>query len=250
MRALRESQQLLLQANTALSVTNKQLNQFVGIAAHDLRNPLTAVLGFAKLLRRPGQENPPTVQQDRFLTNIQSASEFMLRLVNDLLDVSRIEAGELNLDPRPMNLPALVEANLMLSRLHAEEKQIAIALEVGPDIPPVNVDPDKMEQVLSNLVSNALKFSEPGTEVRVSVHRFADTIRLSVADAGQGIAEAERDNLFRPFSTTSTKTTRGEKSTGLGLVIVKKVVDGHGGRIEVDSQPGRGSTFTVVLPIR
>lgn len=250
MRALRESQQLLLQANTALSLTNKQLNQFVGIAAHDLRNPLTAVLGFAKLLRRPGQDNPPTAQQDRFLTNIQSASEFMLRLVNDLLDVSRIEAGELRLETRLTNLPALVEANLMLSRLHAEEKQIEIALEVGPDIPLVHVDPDKMEQVLSNLVSNALKFSEPGTEVRVSVHKSADTVRLSVADAGQGIAEAELDNLFRPFSTTSTKTTRGEKSTGLGLVIVKKVVDGHGGRIEVDSQPGRGSTFTVVLPIR
>lgn len=249
MRALRESQQLLLQANTALTQTNNQLNQFVGMAAHDLRNPLSAVLGFARLLLRPGQDHPPSQQQERFLTNIQSSAEFMLRLVNDLLDVSRIEAGDLNLEKRPTNLPPLVEASLLLHRLHAEEKQIDITLEADPNIPFVKVDPDKMEQVLSNLVSNALKFSQSRTTVRVSLNCVDGAVHLSVADAGPGIPATELNNLFRPFSRTSVKTTHGEKSTGLGLVIVKKVVDAHGGRIEVESEPGRGTTFTVVLPI-
>lgn len=249
MRALRESQQLLLQANTALSETNNQLNQFVGIAAHDLRNPLSAVIGYAKLLLRPGQDVPPTPQQEGFIANIQSSSEFMLRLVDDLLDVSKIEAGELNLERRPTNLSALVEANLVLHRLHAEAKQIDIFLELDSSIPLLSIDPDKLDQVLNNLVSNALKFSQPQTVVRVALKRVDDSVQLSVADAGPGIPAAELNNLFRPFGRTSVKATQGEKSTGLGLVIVKKIVDGHGGRIAVDSKPGNGTTFTVVIPI-
>jgi len=249
MRALRESQQLLLQTNTALLETNKQLNQFVGIAAHDLRNPLTAVIGFARLLLRPGQDVPPTPQQERFISNIQGSAEFMLRLVNDLLDVSRIEAGELHLERQPTNFAALVEANLTLHRLHAEEKQIEISFSVEPETPLLNIDTDKMEQVLNNLLSNALKFSQPQTEIRVELKRIDNCVHLSVADEGPGIPAAELDNLFRPFGRTSVKTTHGEKSTGLGLVIVKKIVDGHGGQITVESTPGQGSTFTVVLPI-
>lgn len=248
MRALRESQDQLLEANTALTHTNQQLNQFVGMASHDLRNPLGVVIGFAKLLLRPGQAVPPTEQQQRALASMQSSAEFMLRLVNDLLDVSKIEAGELHLERRPTDLGALIRNNVTLNRFLAEQKQIEIDLAVGSDVPPLSIDPDKLEQVLNNLISNALKFSQPHTTVTVKLERVSDEVRLSVADQGPGIPPDEQDRLFKPFSRTSVKSTKGEKSTGLGLVITKQVVDGHNGRIIVDSTVGHGTVMTVILP--
>jgi signal transduction histidine kinase len=249
MRALRESQQQLLQANTALLETNQKLNQFVGMASHDLRNPLGVVLGFAKLLQRDEQSNPPTEQQRRALASIQSSAEFMLRLVNNLLDVSKIEAGELHLEKHSVDLSRLVRDNVSLNRFIAEDKQIEIELLLGDDIPPMCLDPDKIEQVLNNLISNAIKFSQPRTTVTVFLDRTGDEVRLTVADEGPGIPADEQDKLFKPFGRTSVRTTKGEKSTGLGLVISKQVVDGHGGRILIDSKVGRGTSLSVYLPI-
>lgn len=249
MRALRESQQQLLQANTALTETNQKLNQFVGMASHDLRNPLSVILGLAKLLLREGQAVPPTDQQRRALASIQSSADFMLRLVNNLLDVSRIEAGELHLERRSTDLAALVAENISLNRFLAEEKHINIVLDTERDLPRLDIDPDKIEQVLNNLISNALKFSDPETTVRVQLKREAETVQLIVSDQGAGIPPAELDKLFKPFGRTSVRSTRGEKSTGLGLVISKQVVDGHGGRIVVQSEVGRGTTMTVILPL-
>jgi two-component system sensor histidine kinase/response regulator len=171
---------------------------------------------------------------DRF---ILSSSGFMLRLLENLLDVSQIEAGELRLDRRPTDLAAVVARNVDLNRVVAAAKQIEVRLRA-----------DRMEQVLNNLVSNAVKFSRPGTAVEVRVERRAGEVVLSVADQGEGIPPDEVDRLFKRFSRTSVRATGGEKSTGLGLVIAKQVVDGHGGRIWVESVVGEGSTFSVALP--
>jgi signal transduction histidine kinase len=250
MRALRESQHQLLQANTALVETNQKLNQFVGMAAHDLRNPLTVVIGFAKFLLMDQHNASFSERHRRFIASISENAEFMLRLVNDLLDVSKIEAGEISLDRRPTDLAALVESNVSLNQILAEEKDIAITLDAPKDLPRVNIDKDKIEQVLNNLISNALKFSEPGTTITVSLAtRGEQFIELRVADQGPGIPPSEIGLLFKPFSRTSVKPTKGEKSTGLGLLIAKQVIDAHGGMIQVESEPGRGTTFIITLAL-
>lgn len=248
MRALRESQQKLLQTNTVLLEVNQKLNAFVGMAAHDLRNPLSVILGFATFLLRDA-ETPPTARQKRFLTSIRASAEFMLRLVNNLLDVSKIEAGDLHLETRRTDLAALVDENVALNSLLAEGSEVTIELEVEPGLPPLLLDPDRIEQVLNNLLSNAVKFSPSGSAVRVLLRRDGGMVLLSVQDHGPGIPADEVVKLFKPFGRTSVKAVRGEKSTGLGLLIAKQVVDGHGGTIRVESTEGRGSTFLVSLPI-
>jgi len=246
--ALRESQQRLLESNTMLTSLNQQLNHFVGMAAHDLRNPLGVVLGFLKFLTRDLFEQC-TPQQKKALTIIQSSTEFMLRLVNDLLDVSRIEAGKLVLNRELVSLAWIVEANVMLNRLLAADKQITITVTTEEQMPLVSVDPHRVEQVLSNLLTNAIKYSHPGTTVDVSVAVRGGEAVLSVVDHGQGIPAHELDLLFLPFGVTSVRATGGEKSTGLGLAIVKNVVDAHGGRIWVESVVGQGATFSVAFPL-
>lgn len=235
------------EAMRALSELNHKLNHFVGIAAHDLRSPLTVLLGYSKYLRHAGEQMPE--QQRRMLASIQSSSEFMLRLVNNLLDVSKIEAGELHLERAPTDLGALVRQNVSLNRLLAEQKGIEIVLDVDPGLPPVQIDPDKMEQVLNNLLSNAVKFSPSGATVTVTVRRRDGEALLAVRDQGPGIPEGEMDRLFTPFGRTSVRATAGEKSTGLGLLIAKQVVDRHGGRIRAESRVGAGTTFFVSLPL-
>lgn len=246
MRALRESQRQLLASNAMLSELNQKLNHFVGIAAHDLRSPLTVLLGFTKYLRHAAESLPE--QQRRMLASIQSSSEFMLRLVNNLLDVSKIEAGELHLERAPTDLGALVRQNVSLNRLLAEQKGIRIVLDVDEGLPPVQIDADKIEQVLNNLLSNAVKFSPADSSVAVAVRRGNGGALLCVRDQGPGIPEGEMDRLFKPFGRTSVRATAGEKSTGLGLLIARQVVDRHGGSIWVESEVGAGTAFYVSLP--
>ncbi len=250
MRALRMSQHQLLHANTAIMETNQKLNQFVGMAAHDLRNPLTVLIGFAKFLMMDPAAVNFTERQSRFITSISSNAEFMLRLVNNLLDVSMIEAGEISLESRPTNLVALIESNIAINRILAEDKAIKFVFLPPKGLPLINLDPDKIEQVLNNLLSNAAKFSESDSTVRIALAPAgSSSIHLSVTDEGPGIPEDEIDKLFKPFSRTSVKATKGEKSTGLGLLIAKQVVAAHGGTIEVESEVGRGTTFIVTLPV-
>lgn len=247
-QALRESQQQLLETNSSLITLNKQLNEFVGMAAHDLRNPLSVVLGFSKFLMGDKKVSPS--QERQFLSSIKSSTEFMLRLVNDLLDISRIESGKLTLRPQLSDLRALVESNVGLNRIIAGEKDIQVVVTAAPSLPLIWLDPHQIEQVLNNLLTNAIKYSHPGTVVEVLLERHGDEVILAVRDHGQGIPAGELNKLFTPFGVTSVKATQGEKSTGLGLVIAKKVVDAHGGRIWVESQPNEGSTFFVAIPIR
>jgi signal transduction histidine kinase len=175
----------------------------------------------------------------------------MLNLIENLLDISLIEAGKLHLDLKQTDLAALIQSNVGLNGAIARKKDIGIVCEVEP-LPRVYVDRAKLEQVLNNLLSNAVKYSHPGTTIRVDVKHDAGEgrLRLTVTDQGQGIPRDEVDKLFQPFQRTSVRGTAGEKSTGLGLAIVKKIVEGHQGRISVESKVGEGTAFTVELPLR
>ncbi|HEX6898112.1 MAG TPA: HAMP domain-containing sensor histidine kinase [Thermoanaerobaculia bacterium] len=243
------AQRELAKSNHELARLNDQKNQFLGMAAHDLRNPLDVILTYSDFLLEEAAPLLPAEQVD-FISTIRSSSELMLRLVEDLLDIARIEAGKLELDLERIDLAALVERNVSLNQALAVRKGIAVRFH-GPGEPLEMVaDPVKLEQVLNNLIGNAVKFSPPGSAVDVGVTVAADSVTISVRDRGPGVPADELDRLFRPFERTRVRSTAGEKGTGLGLAIVKRIVEGHRGEIRVESEAGRGSTFYVSLPRR
>jgi PAS domain S-box-containing protein len=236
----------LADQNDELERVNEQKNRFLGIAAHELRSPLQFILAYSEFLVGEASDTL-TDRQMQFLSIIRSSSEYVVRLVNDLLDVAKIEAGKLELNPEPTDLGALVRENVSLNRTLAAKKDVGIRLEVET-LAPLVVDPDKMVQVLNNLINNAVKYSPPGSTVDVRLHPDGQYVHVSVRDRGPGIPEDALDRVFQPFETTKTKAPDGQKGTGLGLAIAKKIVEGHGGSIWVQSEPGQGATFHVTLP--
>ena len=240
-------QRELLKKNVTLEGLNQQKNQWLGMAAHDLRTPLGIISGYSDFLLEQIEET--FTEQAEMIDRIKSSSRFMLNMVDDMLDISTIESGHLKLRIQPTDLLELVRRNVGLNRLLAEQKGIDIQLHSPASLPLLELDSDKIEQVLNNLIGNAVKFSLPGTAVQVRVEADTDQVRLAVEDQGSGIFEDQRQQLFQPFSHTSATGTGGEKNTGLGLAIVRHMVEGHGGHIRVESQVGQGSTFHVSLPL-
>ncbi len=243
---LTAAQRELFRQNAELERLNAQKNYFLGMAAHELRNPLSAIRFYSDFLRR--NENLSEAERDRMLGTIYDSSGFMLQLIEDLLTVSKIEAGRLELHHQETDLVALAERCVAVHRLLAQEKNIALRLEAAVPRLPLLADAPKLEQVVGNLLSNAVKFSPAHTDVTVRVERPGTAARLAVADQGPGIPPDERDHLFEPFQTTSVQGTAGEPSTGLGLAISRRIVEGHGGRLWVESTFGHGATFYVELP--
>jgi signal transduction histidine kinase len=241
-------QRELAKRNAELERLDELKNRFLGTAAHELRNPLGIIWSYSDFLMH---EISDLLSEEHleFLSIIQYSSEFMLHMVDDVLDVSAIESGRLNLALEATDLFALVEHNVALNRVLAEKKQIRLGFHTDGNLPILYLDPAKMEQVLNNLISNAVKFSYPASSVEVRVCREKDRALISVRDEGQGIPADEVDNLFKWFGKTSVKGTEGEISSGLGLAISYKIVLGHQGTTWVESEEGKGSTFYVSLPI-
>ncbi|MEW6338724.1 MAG: sensor histidine kinase [Acidobacteriota bacterium] len=241
-------QRSLAKSNAELARLNEEKDRFLGMAAHDLRSPMSVILTYSGFLEREAGD-ALTGEHREFLAVIRSHAEFMLRLVNELLDITAIASGRLRLDLGPVNVGALLERTVGLARPIAHEKGIALALEVDDRLPPCRADAAKVVQVLDNLISNAVKYSPPGAPVEAAARRHEEDVVVSIRDRGPGIPAEERDRLFKPFSRTSVRPTGGEKSTGLGLAICQRIVAGHGGRIWVESEVGRGSTFAFALPV-
>ena len=244
---LANAQRELAKQNFELERLNRLKSQFLGMAAHDLRTPIAIILLYNCSLR---EEAAPVLNQEQleFLSVIQSSSEFMLKLIDDFLDVAAIESGNLRLDRILADPRKLLEHNVRLNAVLAQKKHIQVALQIEGALPKLSLDEVKIEQVLNNLISNALKFSQPGTAVVVRAVAEGDGVRFAVSDQGPGIPENELGKLFQPFGKTSVRSTAGEGSTGLGLAIVRKIVEGHGGRIWVESQVGVGSVFVFTIP--
>jgi len=240
-------QRELARQNVTLERLNQQKNQLLGMVAHDLRNPLGVVAGYARTMME-GLAGPTTERQQRFLERIARTSEHMLRMVDDLVDLSSIESGRVELERRELDLAAMLADAVALNRVLAERKGIAIELDVTGTLT-VAADGGKLRQVVDNLLSNAVKYSHEDTTVRIEARVTDPVVQVSVEDQGQGIPEAELARLFEPFGRTSVKGTAGEKSTGLGLAIVKRILEAHDGTIEVQSEVGVGSTFRFTLPL-
>jgi two-component system, sensor histidine kinase and response regulator len=255
---LKKNNQQLLQdlaaKNKELEKSNKQLlklneikNKFLGMAAHDLRSPLSSIRGLSEFLLNE-IFGSLTEDQKEYINIINKTSNEMLPLVNDLLDVSVIESGNLDIKPSKTSLISLIKDRIKLYRMSAEKKDTRINF-IPEDIPEIFFDPSKIAQVIDNLVSNAIKFSPPGSVIYIHADVDNGMVKVSIRDEGPGVSEEEQSRLFGEFQRLSARPTAGEKSTGLGLAIVKKIIDAHQGILEVNSRLGMGSTFSFKLPI-
>jgi signal transduction histidine kinase len=241
-------QKELERKNTELAALNEQKNYFMGMASHDLRNPIGNIITLAQFIETESEKLSD--EQKTFVHTIIDSGQFMLNLLNDLLDISRIESGHVNIQMNEVNLLDLVQSAIGDSRFHAQKKNISIQFSAHENLPSPCGDASQLRQVMNNLISNAIKYSMPGTTVEVLIEKKENSVIVSVADQGQGIPEEELEKVFRPFHKTSVKSTAGEKSTGLGLTIAKRVVEAHNGEIRVNSQVGKGSVFSFTLPLR
>ncbi len=232
-----------------LVALNEIKNKFLGIAAHDLRNPIAGILGYTSILEK-GLLGALPDQQMKIVGRIGSICTRMQKMVEDLLDVSAIESGNLDLKREWIALDAFLQEQFETARMLAQVKNIEMRMEIPSDLPRIFVDSGRLAQVISNLVTNAIKFSQSGTVVTLLARVENGEALIAIKDQGPGIPKDELGNLFRDFGRTSVKPTDGEKSTGLGLAIVKRLVEAHGGRIWVESQVGAGSTFVFALPLQ
>lgn len=242
------SQRELAKEQAVIHAQARRRRDLLATVAHDLRTPMMIVLGYCELLEHSGDE--PTSETRGMIQRVCAAVQYALNLLSQTLEYAKVESGELTLHLEQTDLCALTRDVIEMHSTLAARKNIRIALHPGRDtLPSVRVDPVLIQQTIGNLLTNAIKYSPRDTTIEVSVKRSHDQVCLSVKDQGLGIEPSFLPILFRPFQTTSTQATGGEKSTGLGLAIVQKLVEAHGGTVEVRSAPKAGSTFAVKLPL-
>lgn len=245
---LANAQREVIKKNIELEELNDQKNQLIGMAAHDLRNPLGVIKGYGEFLLMDDAAGL-NEEQVEIIKIISEASNHMLDMVNNLLDISKIESGKVELKLKKENLTALVANSVKVNKIIAAKKGINIVFDCLAEEIQVNIDTHKIIQVLDNLLSNAIKFSFPGSSIDVSVCQKDLLAKVCVKDYGQGIPAGEIHKLFKPFSRTSVKSTAGELNSGLGLAIVKKIIQSHKGDIYVESEFKKGASFYFTLPV-
>jgi len=234
---------------TRLKELDRMKSEFISMVSHELRTPLASIMGYTEMLltEEPG---PLTPTQKEFLEISYQSSERLLHIVEELLDVSRIETGRIKLKLERLRMEELVADIVEAMRPAAESKGLSLSLEVRGPIPPLEGDRARLEQVMNNLLSNAIKFTPEGGEVWVRLAGRDDHIEVAVADTGIGIASEEMPRLFGKFFRASSAVERKIGGTGLGLFITKSIVELHGGRIWAESELGKGSTFRFTLPLK
>jgi signal transduction histidine kinase len=236
------------QKSAQLEVANRHKSEFLANMSHELRTPLNAIIGFSDVLlqRMFGELNE---QQADYLEDIRSSGTHLLTLINDILDLSKIEAGRMELEAAPFSLVAALNNAVTLVRERAQSHGIKLSLEVAPELDTVVADERKLKQVVVNLLANAVKFTPDGGTVSLRAERENGQVRLSVHDTGIGIAAEDQQRIFEEFQQASHQSEKSREGTGLGLSLSKRMVELHGGTISVESAPGKGSTFTVALPL-
>jgi signal transduction histidine kinase len=261
----REAETQLKASNEKLAISNQELaranrlkDEFLSTISHELRTPLNAIIGMTDLLKEEvfGSIN---VQQLDAIETIDRSSSDLLGLIENILDFTNIAAGRLVLNLRPTNINHLCQSSLELVQKFIEAKQIQIELNISENLPELTIDQNRIQQVLAHLISNAVKFSSDNSLVKVDVsthnkpnnfEMYNDWLRFTVTDRGIGIAPEDLLKLFQPFTQVDGNLNRQYEGIGIGLAIVKQIVDLHGGRVIVNSNLGVGSVFSVELPIR
>jgi PAS domain S-box-containing protein len=261
-------------ANAELANASRHKSEFLANMSHELRTPLNSILGFSELLEEQLSSLPPEKQR-RYLHNIHTSGKHLLQLINDILDISKVEAGKFVLQPERLAPAQVLEDILVIGRGLANKKGQTIATEIATDLPPLQADPTRLKQILFNLLSNAVKFTPAGGRITVSCRvvaasaghlgegrsgscqstarppgQSAQSVEITVRDTGVGIRGADLSKLFREFMQLDTTRAQHHEGTGLGLALTKRLVDLHGGRLWAESEgEGLGSTFTLRLPL-
>lgn len=237
----------LAQANMALYESNRLKSDFLATISHELRTPLNSILGFSEVLGSGGHLNE---KQQRWVGNIRSSGERLLNLINDILDLAKIEAGKMQVRLEEFSIGDVVEGLLTMFRPLAEKKNIELRGQAAPEVPLLRQDVTKLQQILSNLLSNAIKFTPEGGRVQLRAEADLGHLVLTVSDTGVGIAPEEQELVFEKFRQSGNPLTREHAGTGLGLSIVRELCKLLGGEISLRSELGRGSTFTLRLPLQ
>jgi signal transduction histidine kinase len=238
-----------VRARTAeLEAANRAKSQFLANMSHELRTPLNSIIGFSALLTE-GLHGPLTERQRRDVGHIHASGQHLLAVINDILDLARVEAGKLELTLEPVALGPVIEDSLTLVREQAAAKGLRLESELPEGLPPALADPLRLKQILSNLLSNAVKFTPEGGAVTVGARAEEEGLALWVKDTGVGIAPEDQERIFREFEQADNTLARQHQGTGLGLALTRHLVELQGGKIRVESEgEGRGSTFTFTMP--
>jgi signal transduction histidine kinase len=230
-----------------LEETSRHKSEFLASMSHELRTPLNAIIGFSQVLRERmfGDIN---AKQEEYLDDILASANHLLSLINDVLDLSKVEAGQVELDVAPFSLRQALESGVVMVRERAMRDGVQVGLAAGPEVDMVEGDERRIRQVIFNLLSNAVKFTPSGGAVDVTAARHNGEVRISVADTGPGLAPDDQERIFEEFQQAEAGLAQHD-GTGLGLALSKRLVELHGGRIWVDSELAKGSTFVFTLPV-
>jgi PAS domain S-box-containing protein len=262
----------LVHKNLQLEAASQMKSEFLANMSHELRTPLNAIIGFSEVLR-DGLAGGLAPEQQEYAADIFASGTHLLELINDILDLSKIEAGMMTLDPEPVEVEALLQGALAMMREKAARHGVRLALECGTGLSPVEADPRKLRQILFNLLSNAVKFTSDGGQVTLGARRVSraqvhledgtpgrmfrlpageadEFLEVSVTDTGIGIPDEHFENLFQPFVQVDTSPARRHSGTGLGLAMIRRLAELHGGTVGVSSRPAAGSRFVVWIPYR
>jgi two-component system, OmpR family, phosphate regulon sensor histidine kinase PhoR len=239
---------MVLHDITEIRRLERARRDFAANISHEFRTPLTAIQGFAETLLEGALDD--SVNSRRFIQIIQDNALRLGRLTEDLLKLARIEAGQLQLEVQPIAIAGVVESCIETIRVKSDQKGLSVETEIPPDLPLFHGDFRAVQEILLNLLDNAIRYSSPGGRIRIIATVNGQDIELSVSDTGIGIPKAEQDRIFERFYRADVARSRESGGTGLGLSITKHLVEAHGGRIKVESEVGRGSTFNVFLPLR
>jgi len=259
LRSLNETLDLkvseLAEANVGLFESNKLKSEFLANVSHELRTPLNSIIGFAELLEEIARAEPQAdPKRVRYIGNILSSGRSLLEMINDLLNMAKIESGRMEVNIEPASVGDVIEGLVGLMRPQAERKQITLRTVIGQRLPAVETDPGKLQQILYNFLSNAIKFTPEGGAVHVSADRVTRQdnsagVRVAVADSGPGIPYDMQDVIFEKFRQVDSSHTRQHQGTGLGLAICRELAQLLGASVSFVSEPGRGATFFVDLPL-
>lgn len=247
-RALTEKNVRLKQAVERLEQADRAKSNFFATVSHELRTPLTSVIGYSEMLLEglAGALNP---EQREYMRTVMEKGDQLLRIINGILDISRMEAGQMQFERVSFDVGEVIEVALATVTPHARRKQLALSKIVAKGLPPVLGDRDRSRQVLINLLNNAIKFTPEAGSVIVAASPGAKCVRIEVRDSGIGVAPEYHQRIFEPFFQVDNSSTREYGGTGLGLNIVKRFVEAQGGAVGIESEAGRGATFFFTLPV-
>ncbi len=244
---LKETEAALAQAKRDAEAADRLKSAFLATMSHELRTPLNSIIGFTGILVQ-GLAGPLNEEQTRQLGMVRGSARHLLDLINDVLDISKIEAGQMSVRSEAVDLKPMLERAVLGVKPLADRKQLELRLEASPSLPPMRSDARRIEQILINLLNNAVKFTERGAVTLEAEQIDGSRVRLRVIDTGEGIRPEDQARLFQPFMQVDTGLTRKHEGTGLGLAICKRLATMLGGEIACTSVFGEGSTFTVTLP--